>query len=279
MNIKYQLYGFLLFIALVSLSSCQSAGGNQTGSEYMPDMAHSVAYEAGVYGYYYNNRWGTEDDLYKMVQPRNPINGTIPRGYAGSHQAEGGRGISYKANGSVPYYYANTEEDRTRAIAEIINNPYPITKSGLEKGKQLYNIQCAICHGEKGDGAGYLVRDDGGKYPVQPANFLLDDLINSSNGRYYHTLIHGRNLMGGYSDKLSYEERWNVIQYIRSIQAASKNLEYSEKTNTFNTTDTPYAVVAAKKKASESVISSTDTGIDSTATMHAKDDHAKNSHH
>lgn len=247
MNTRYQFIGFLLFAALISMSSCQSAGKNKTGSEYMPDMAHSVAYEANTYGYYYNNRWGSEDDLYKMVQPRQAVNGTIARGYVGSKPS--GAGINYKPNGSVPYYYANTEEDRTRAMAEITKNPFPITKGSLENGKLLYNIQCAICHGEKADGAGYLVRDDGGKYPVQPANLLLDEFVNASNGRYYHTLIYGRNLMGGYSDKLSYEERWNVIQYIRSLQAASKKLEYNEKINTFNSTDTPFSVVATQKVA------------------------------
>ena len=248
MNIKYQFYGFLVFVSIISLVSCQSVGGNKTGSEYMPDMAHSVAYEANTYGYYYNNRWGSEDDLHKMVQPRNPVTGTIARGYAGEKTDNmHGRGISYKMNGSVPYYYANSEEDRARAMVEIIKNPFPISVKSLEKGKLLYNIQCGICHGEKGDGAGYLVRDDGGKYPVQPANFMTDDLINSSNGRYYHAIIYGKNLMGGYSDKLSFEERWNVIQYIRSLQAASKKLEYGEKANTFNTTDTPLSLIVAAK--------------------------------
>ncbi|MCE2788836.1 MAG: cytochrome c [Saprospiraceae bacterium] len=260
MNSLNCLYGLAVIGFLGFLSSCQSPGGNTTGSEYMPDMAHSVAYEANVFGYYYNNRWGSEEDLHKMVQPRKPVSGTIARGYAGGIDAhETGRGVAYKKNGSVPYYYGDTEEERLRAIAEIINNPYPITTAGLERGKALYTIQCAICHGEKGDGAGYLVRDDGGKYPVQPANFLLDDLINSSNGRYYHTLIYGRNLMGGYSDKLSYEERWNVIQYIRSLQAVNKKLEYNEKLNTFNTTDVPYSVVAQKMLQEQAVVAAMDT--------------------
>ncbi len=252
MNIKYQMLGFFGGLMMISMISCQSAGGNQTGSEYMPDMAHSVAYEINTYSYYYNNRYGTEDELHKAVQPRLPINGTIARGYAGTSDHTGGhshQGISYKANGSVPYYYGDNEEDRLKAIAEVINNPYPITTAGLEKGKLLYNIQCAICHGEKGDGAGYLIRDDGGKYPVQPANFLLDDLITSSNGRYYHTLIYGRNLMGGYSENLSYEERWDVIHYIRSLQAVSKTLEYSEKVNTLNNIEVPNALVMAQKAA------------------------------
>jgi mono/diheme cytochrome c family protein len=246
MNNTLKLLGFFVMLTVI-FSSCQSTSGNQTGSEYMPDMAHSVAYEANTFGYYYHNRWGTEDDLHKMVQPRNAISGTIARGLSG--KSTDGRGVSYKANGSVPYYYANTEEERARATAEIINNPYPITASGLEKGKTLYNIQCGICHGEKGDGNGYLVREDGGKYPAQPANFMLDEFVAASNGRYYHAIMHGKNVMGGYSDKLSYDERWYVIQYIRSLQAAAKKLEYSENANTFNTTDTPYSVIAAKKAA------------------------------
>jgi mono/diheme cytochrome c family protein len=244
MNIKYQILGFFSALIIMSLVSCQSSEGNQTGSEYMPDMAHSVAYEANTYGYYYNNRWGTKEELHAMVQPRLPIAGTIARGYAGHVTNDGStRGISYKANGSVPYYYADTEEDRTRATAELINNPYPITKAGLESGKNLYNIQCAICHGEKGDGAGYLVRDDGGKYPVQPAIFTLPELITASNGRYYHAIMYGKNLMGGYSDKLSYEERWDVIHYIRALQAASTKTEYSETVNTLNNIDIPAATL------------------------------------
>lgn len=237
---------YILFLALVSFLalSCQKPGGNSTGSEYMPDMGHSVAYEANTYSYYYQNRWGSEKDLYEFSAPRKPVAGTIARGYVGSADGSSGMGSGrqFTPNGSVPYYYADTEEERLRATAEIINNPYPITKAGLENGKALYNIYCGICHGEKGDGAGYLIRDDG-KYPAQPANFLLDDFINSSNGRYYHSIIYGRNLMGGYSDKLSYKERWEVIHYIRSLQAASKNLVYNEKANTLNSVDVPFASI------------------------------------
>lgn len=247
MKIDLKLSGILMVFGAIIMTSCQSASGNKTGSEYMPDMAHSVAYEANLFTYYKYNRWGTADELHAMSQPRLPVEGTIPRGYAG--HIDNGRGVSYRMNGFVPYYYGDTEEERERAIREIVNNPFPITKKGLESGKKLYDVQCGICHGEKGDGSGYLVRDDGGKYPVQPANFLLDDFVASSNGRYYHAIMHGKNLMGRYDDKLSYEERWEVIQYIRSLQASSKGMEYNENTNTFNTTDTPYSVWAAKNVA------------------------------
>jgi len=127
-------------------------------------------------------------------------------------------------------------------MAEIINNPYPITDAGLAAAKPLYDIYCGICHGEKGDGAGYLVRDDS-PYPVQPANFLLEEFLNASNGRYYHTIMQGRNLMGAYADKLSYEERWQVIHYIRSLQAKELKLAYNEQINTLNNIEVPAATI------------------------------------
>lgn len=203
-------------------TACQQPGVNSTGSEYMPDMAHSVAYEANYYSYYYYNTWGTEDEYYQMASPRTPVAGTIPRTKGSSSVSE------------LPYPYANTEEDRAKAMAEIINNPIPISTAGLEEGKALYEVNCGLCHGNKGDGLGYLVREDGGKYPAAPANFLLEEHLLASNGRYYHAIMHGRNLMGAYKDKLSYEERWNVIHYIRSLQAKETKKEYNQFTNTFN---------------------------------------------
>jgi mono/diheme cytochrome c family protein len=230
-------------LIITVFASCQQPGKNKTGSEYMPDMGHSVAYEANTYGFYGWNRWGTEASYYKLAQPRKPVANTIARGYAGAENNNTGEGDynakSYTMNGNVPYYYNDTPEERIRATQEIIKNPYPITEKGLAQGKELYNIYCGICHGEKGDGAGYLVRDDG-KYPAQPANFLKDEFIASSNGRYYHSIMYGLNVMGSYADKLSYKERWDVIHYIRSLQAASKSLVYTDQENTLNTVDVPF---------------------------------------
>jgi hypothetical protein len=51
--------------------------------------------------------------------------------------------------------------------------------------------------------------------------------------------MYGKNVMGSYADKLSFEERWEVIHYIRSLQAKSKNLEYSETANTLSNVEQP----------------------------------------
>jgi hypothetical protein len=262
-NLSYLLFAGLFFIA------CSGPIGNQTGHEYMPDMAHSVAIEANAYDDYWANSWDKESVISrkKTSIPGLPVQGTIPRGYTGIAMAgnselammsllngeSSNNAIRTPVNGNVPYYYKDTEDERLRAIKDITKNPFPITKAGLEKGKELYLIYCGICHGEKADGAGYLVRDDGGKYPAQPAILVSDDFINSSEGRYYHAIQYGRNAMGGYTDKLSYEERWQVIHYIRSLQADAKSLKYNDTENTLNSNAIPQAKIVKAAKVSTEV--------------------------
>jgi len=226
-------YSLIIAVAIVLfLQSCQQPGGNNPGSEFMPDMAHSVAYEANYYNYYYNNTWGSEAEYYEFAKPRQPVNGTVPRSSSSKIAIP-------QVNANSPYYYGDSDAERERAIAEIIDNPHPITDAGLAQGKELYGIFCATCHGDKGDGNGYLIREDGGMYPAQPANLISDDFINASNGRYYHSIMFGKNLMGAYKDKLNVEERWQVIHYIRSLQAKEKKLVYNQYTNTLNSVDRP----------------------------------------
>jgi mono/diheme cytochrome c family protein len=147
--------------------------------------------------------------------------------------------IAAQPNGHAPFYYENTEADRARCEQEMVNNPFPITKAGLTRAKPLYDVNCGICHGEKGDGQGWLVTMPDSKYPAQPKNLVSDEMISAGNGRYYFGIQYGKNVMGAYTDKLSFEERWQVIHYIRSLQAKSKNLEYSETSNTLSSIEQP----------------------------------------
>lgn len=248
-----QLHIWILSLLLaVVLASCSQSDGNYTGSEYMPDMAHSVAMEANTNNYYYYNTWDEASTipLRDLVQPRVPVKGTIPRGAAGGSRASdsgASNAMHVPANGHVPYHFEDSPEGRQAATAELIDNPFPITDKGLASGKELYNIFCATCHGEKGNGLGYLYNDEENKqakYPLAPANFLRDEYYQASNGRFYHSIYYGINAMGAYKDKMSYEERWNVIHYIRALQAAELKLEYNEGSNTLNASfGTPLAMV------------------------------------
>ena len=254
MENKGRLFLLLGVIGLFVLSriACNESNGNHPGYEYMPDMAHSIAYEANTENYYSLNRWSSEDEYLDYAKPRKPISGTIPRGQAGllgrrnddNHIEEKMQGTHL--NGYVPYYYGNTEEERVRAMNDpeiSLSNYMPtITENELAQAKELYNIFCGICHGEKGDGAGYLVRD-GGKYPAAPSNYLNEEFLAATDGRYYHAIMHGKNVMGSYKDKVSFKERWMIIHYIRSLQH-----------NATDDSDIPYPFLSY-----ESLVDSTDS--------------------
>lgn len=251
---------FRTVLVLFTVTAFFACGDDPTdpGTEYMPDMGHSIAQESNVLTNYYYNTWDEKSTVkLRTLQEHNlPVQNTVPRGYAGVYFAmdEGTEGVSeamavmqgqddnnsiaIPMNGSVPYYYGGTEEERTRAIAELQGNPFPITEEGMARGKNLYNLFCAICHGEKGDGNGWLVDEanPNAVYPAAPANFLLDEHINSSNGRYYHAIMYGKNVMGAYKDKINYEERWQVIHYIRALQAKEKGVDYNADKNSLNPT-------------------------------------------
>ncbi len=290
----------LIALAICAVSfgtySCQQAGKDSTGSEFIPDMAHATAYEANVLTKYILNSWDDESvkSRRELSQPRQPVQGTIPRGYAGSASYNGvyasaldaiqstmqrmrqsNEGIEYTENGHVPYTYPDTEEGRNLAIQQIKYSPFPITADGLAKGKDLYVIYCGICHGEKGDGGGYLVRDNGGKYPAQPANLLDSQFVASSNGRYYHAIMFGKNAMGAYADKLGFQERWEVIHYIRSLQAGAKKAVYSETANTLNADfGLPFASVP---KAPPMILNDTTTTIEKPEG--GETEHSETEHH
>ena len=243
-------YKFLIIAGLAAyvLMGCKPAGGNHPGSEYMPDMFHSIAFEANVFEHYNLNTWSSPEELYQNAQPRKPVAGTIPFGEFGAlnrgsfspEMAEAMKTIP--VNGYVPFYYPDTEEGRQAAASEITKNPFPITEEGLNNGKALYNIYCGICHGANGDGLGYLARDDG-SYPVAPADLLADRFIDTTAGLYIYSIVHGKNVMGSYADKLSTKERWDVIHHIRKLQADKVGAEYSPESNTF----VPHEAITAKE--------------------------------
>lgn len=273
MNIRKKIFFVILFTAVVLISAC-SRSDNDPGREYMPDMKHPITYEANYYDYYSLIHWESRDIYHELALPRKPVEGTVPRGYVGIANAhsikeklwEKNAMQSYPMNGHVPFYYKNTREGRLKASREITENPIPITEEGLKEGSELYQIYCGICHGSGGAGDGYLVRD-GGKYPAVPANLISDGFIDTTAGAYYYTIMHGKNVMGSYADKLSYKERWNVIHFIRSLQAKERGAKYSAKANTLNDIGVPYSTIKDSVKKVKSMMSARGLYAESETTM------------
>ena len=94
--------------------------------------------------------------------------------------------------------------------------PIEVTRELMVRGQDRYQIFCAPCHGGLGDGKG-ITRQYG---MIATASYHDDRLREMSEGEIFNTITNGKNLMGRYGDKLSVEDRWAVVAYIRALQRA-----------------------------------------------------------
>ncbi len=87
----------------------------------------------------------------------------------------------------------------------------------VERGQGRYMIYCAPCHGALGDGNG-ITKSYG--MLVTPT-YHDDRLRGMAEGEIFHTITHGKNTMFSYADKLSPDDRWAVVAYVRALQRAA----------------------------------------------------------
>jgi len=153
--------------------------------QYFPNMYESPSYETY-----------REYDIFSGEQSAMlPVEGTIARGYS-------------------LFDYSSSNEEFLRAKAELMN-PLNSTQVDLNRGKELYDIYCGICHGTKGDGQGNLVKRE--KILGIPS---YDDVGRAINeGSTYHTIYYGKNAMGSYANQLNEEERWQVVAYVLKLKS------------------------------------------------------------
>ncbi len=173
-----------LFAASITMVSCfDNAKPNY---QYMPNMYTPVGYE--TYGEYEVFPGEQEAML--------PAEGSIPRGWQ-------------------PYDYPNTNEGRELAKAEL-TNPLPVTQENLDNGKKMYDIYCGVCHGDKGDGQGILVKNE--KILGIPSYADPGRVIN--DGGTYHVQMFGLNSMGSYASQTNEKERWQITMHVMNLKAA-----------------------------------------------------------
>ena len=112
-----------------------------------------------------------------------------------------------------PYPYKNNPEQ-----AKALKNPVAITEDSLRYGKLMYDTNCAVCHGERGYGDGYVVDGDK-KYP-QPPTLTSARVRGWEDGEIYHVITVGQGRMWSYKNNLDPLERWAVVNYVRALQRA-----------------------------------------------------------
>lgn len=101
--------------------------------------------------------------------------------------------------------------------------PFTVTQPILERGQERYDIFCAPCHSITGDGKG-IITDYGMRAPT---SFHDPDLAAEPPGYYFTIISGGTRIMPGYASRITPEDRWAIIAYIRALQL-SRNVDASQ---------------------------------------------------
>jgi hypothetical protein len=137
-------------------------------------------------------------------------------GVKAQHAGPFGEGMRVPPEGTISqttevYHYANDPEGAGRNLV----NPLPRSREVLVRGQKLFNTYCIVCHGPKGEGNGLVVP----KFPMPPS-LQSEKVRNWPDGRIFHVVTMGQNLMSTYATQLSPTDRWAVIHYVRVLQRA-----------------------------------------------------------
>src|SRR5579871_2300902 len=103
--------------------------------------------------------------------------------------------------------------------------PFPIAKADILRGQERFNIYCAPCHGELGNGDGVVVQ----RGFVPPPTYHQDRLRNVQVGYLYNVITGGLPPMPSYANQIPVRDRWDIVAYIRALQL-SQNVNVNDLT-------------------------------------------------
>ena len=113
---------------------------------------------------------------------------------------------------------AASQEPEYKIAPEDIarKNPVPTTPEGLAEARKMYRYDCAMCHGEHGDGKGEIVESM--KLTMRdwrdPAS-----LAGKTDGELFYIITKGKGKMTGEGDRQTEKLRWNLVNLVRSMAA------------------------------------------------------------
>jgi len=108
------------------------------------------------------------------------------------------------------------QKDKWKAPKEAddLKNPQKENASAVIEGQKLFKNMCEICHGKKGKGDGIA----GMSLNPRPSNLTSSSVQEQTDGAIYWKMTNGRAPMAAYKEMLSDEQRWQLVNYIRSLK-------------------------------------------------------------
>jgi mono/diheme cytochrome c family protein len=154
---------------------------------------------------------------------RRPVPNTAPVGYEFPTKPAEEAAVPAFAFSNGPDFY------NTGRFGDFYGDGLPkelvVDQKLLERGQQRYNIYCAVCHGLSGNGKGTT-----SKFGILAAySFQQPGALDPANATAYRTtgaifdvITHGKGLMGPYGGAIPVRDRWAIVAYVRTLQAAGK---------------------------------------------------------
>jgi len=112
--------------------------------------------------------------------------------------------------------WASAHDEKWVAPAEAkkLKNPVAPTPENLSAARAIYMDKCANCHGDKGLGDG----PEAGMYDVQPSNLADAHMMSEmTDGEIFWKIGEGNKPMPSFKKQLSDEQRWQVVNYVRTL--------------------------------------------------------------
>jgi mono/diheme cytochrome c family protein len=217
------LRGFFLIFLLIGIAIVAVfgfRGQTSTGSpiEVFPDMVRQPKVRAQApLGFFADGRGA-----------RVPVPGTVPMGYEmpkpGSEATPGVAPVPGEMNAQPNLgFTGGTDYFNTGKMGANWGTGFPMQVDGylMERGKQRFNINCAICHGPTAAGDG-MTKQHGMATIVT----LQDERIRQmADGEIFNTITHGKNTMMAYGPSITVTDRWAIIAYLRALQRSQNASE------------------------------------------------------
>ena len=206
--IRYFLIGFALLTCMViALLGFQGEHRQVPAIEFFSDMKRQSKVKFQKPSSFFSDGRGA----------RPPVDGTIPMGYdIPGHPVQNSEIPKEDISSPLGEFSAGTDYMNTGKMGDQWGTgmPLPVTRELLERGRKVFTIDCAVCHGATGQGNGIT-----SKYGLLGiANYHQDKYRQMADGQIFNTITNGYNTMMAYADKVTVKDRWAIIAYIRALQ-------------------------------------------------------------
>ncbi len=119
-------------------------------------------------------------------------------------------------DGTIPYHGLldpTVETGRGADGKPLAVSPIPFDQALVQRGREKFEVNCAVCHGVLGDGDSQVALNMSLRRP--PSLHLYRD---RPDGYIYQVISEGFGLMPSYAHSLSVHDRWAVVAYVRALQ-------------------------------------------------------------